>query len=271
MVTSMMAYGRVEAAEDKQKAIPEESKELFRLSEGKEQLSPDAKEPRYKNIVHLWEYLLELLAEDSCRSLISWSNKERMEFKLKNPSEVAKRWGLMKRKKGMNYEKLSRALRYYYQQGIVKKVPGQRLVYKFNKLPYRYEPGVTRSLRHASKISASIHNEQELRAVTPPSPAVTPPSPQKTTAFMQEPSAMIPTSTPLSESWSWPVVHIQRCPMCLCPGSTPLICTSGSRSTGSRIMFPSVNQLTPLSFPFGFKPVKPVSPVFEAFPTAWKM
>ena len=121
-INSKLVFLLVEAAEDKQKAIPEESKELFSLSERKEQLSPDAKEPHYKNIVHLWEYLLELLAEDSCRSLISWSNKERMEFKLKNPSEVAKRWGLMKRKKGMNYEKLSRALRYYYQQGIVKKV-----------------------------------------------------------------------------------------------------------------------------------------------------
>ena len=79
-------------------------------------------QPRYKNIVHLWEFLLELLAEDSCRSLISWSRKERGEFKLKNPGEVAKRWGILKRKEGMNYEKLSRALRYYYKQGIIKKV-----------------------------------------------------------------------------------------------------------------------------------------------------
>lgn len=81
-----------------------------------------AKEPHYKNIVHLWEFLLELLAEDSCSTIICWSRKEYREFKLKNPEEVAKKWGLLKGKKGMNYEKLSRALRYYYRQGIIKKV-----------------------------------------------------------------------------------------------------------------------------------------------------
>ena len=112
----------VEASEDAVKVNPEEQKDVFSLPEGREQLSACAREPRYKNIVHLWEFLLELLAEDNCRSLISWSRKERGEFKLKNPEEVAKRWGILKRKKGMNYEKLSRALRYYYQQGIIKKV-----------------------------------------------------------------------------------------------------------------------------------------------------
>lgn len=31
----------------------------------------------------------------------------------------------------MNYEKLSRAMRYYYSKNIIKKVPGKRFVYKF--------------------------------------------------------------------------------------------------------------------------------------------
>lgn len=102
------------------------SKETTQLSE---KIAPEQcltrgyrSQPRYKNIVHLWEFLLELLAEDSCRSLISWIRKERGEFKLKNPEEVARRWGTLKGKKGMNYGKLSRALRYYYQQEIIKKV-----------------------------------------------------------------------------------------------------------------------------------------------------
>lgn len=44
---------------------------------------------------------------------------------------VAKLWGLRKSKKYMNYDKLSRALRYYYDKNIIKKVIGQKFVYRF--------------------------------------------------------------------------------------------------------------------------------------------
>ena len=80
------------------------------------------KQPRFKNIIHLWEFLLDLLADDDCRPLISWSNKERKEFQLKNPEEIAKRWGAVKRRPGMNHEKMTRSLRFYYAQGIIQKV-----------------------------------------------------------------------------------------------------------------------------------------------------
>ena len=46
------------------------------------------------------------------------------EFKLRNQEEVAKCWGELKQRPGMNYDKLSRALRYYYQKNIIKKVNG---------------------------------------------------------------------------------------------------------------------------------------------------
>ncbi|XP_073228792.1 uncharacterized protein [Porites lutea] len=110
----------------------------------------------YKNIVHLWEFLLELLADESCRSIITWSNENRMEFKIKVPDEVAKRWGQFKRTRTMTYDKLSRALRFYYSKGIIQKVPKQRLVYRFHKLPYKYEPGVTRWRPHGQRIKACI-------------------------------------------------------------------------------------------------------------------
>jgi len=54
--------------------------------------------------------------------MICWTNREAGEFKLKNQEEVARRWGTLKHRPGMNYDKLSRALRYYYQKGIIKKV-----------------------------------------------------------------------------------------------------------------------------------------------------
>ncbi|EDO30981.1 predicted protein, partial [Nematostella vectensis] len=44
------------------------------------------------------------------------------EFKLLKPEEVAKQWGKVKHRPKMNYEKLSRSLRFYYKQRILKKV-----------------------------------------------------------------------------------------------------------------------------------------------------
>ncbi|KAG7278170.1 hypothetical protein CRUP_002130 [Coryphaenoides rupestris] len=46
-------------------------------------------------------------------------------------SLVAHRWGQRKNKPKMNYEKLSRGLRYYYDKNIIHKTPGKRYVYRF--------------------------------------------------------------------------------------------------------------------------------------------
>ncbi|XP_005995844.1 protein FEV [Latimeria chalumnae] len=54
------------------------------------------------------------------------------EFKLTDPDEVARRWGERKSKPNMNYDKLSRALRYYYDKNIMTKVHGKRYAYKFD-------------------------------------------------------------------------------------------------------------------------------------------
>ena len=68
--------------------------------------------------------------DSKCQSFIHWTDKE-WEFKLVNPEEVAKKWGQRKNKPKMNYEKLSRGLRYYYDKNIIHKVPGKRYVYRF--------------------------------------------------------------------------------------------------------------------------------------------
>lgn len=55
-----------------------------------------------------------------------------MEFKLVEPEEVARRWGMQKNRPAMNYDKLSRSIRQYYKKGIMKKTErSQRLVYQF--------------------------------------------------------------------------------------------------------------------------------------------
>ena len=61
--------------------------------------------------IQLWQFLLELLSDpDSNSAYISWESNQG-EFKLIDPDEVARKWGLRKTKPNMNYDKLSRALR----------------------------------------------------------------------------------------------------------------------------------------------------------------
>ena len=91
------------------------------------------------NNVTLWQFLLELLLSDEHRNLITWTGEEG-EFKLLNAEEVARLWGLRKNKSNMNYDKLSRALRYYYDKNIIKKVLGQKFVYRFVAFPDKMPP-----------------------------------------------------------------------------------------------------------------------------------
>lgn len=80
--------------------------------------------------IQLWQFLLELLTDKNCQHFISWTG-DGWEFKLADPDEVARRWGIRKNKPKMNYEKLSRGLRYYYDKNIIHKTAGKRYVYRF--------------------------------------------------------------------------------------------------------------------------------------------
>uniref|UniRef100_A0A3Q3FQE3 Fli-1 proto-oncogene, ETS transcription factor-related sequence n=1 Tax=Labrus bergylta TaxID=56723 RepID=A0A3Q3FQE3_9LABR len=81
--------------------------------------------------IQLWQFLLELLSDSNNSSIITWEGNNG-EFKMTDPDEVAKRWGERKSKPNMNYDKLSRALRYYYDKNIMTKVHGKRYAYKFD-------------------------------------------------------------------------------------------------------------------------------------------
>uniref|UniRef100_A0AAY4BZT9 ETS domain-containing protein n=1 Tax=Denticeps clupeoides TaxID=299321 RepID=A0AAY4BZT9_9TELE len=84
--------------------------------------------------VTLWQFLLQLLLDRSNEHLIRWTNQDG-EFKLLQAEEVARLWGERKNKPSMNYDKLSRALRYYYDKNIIKKVNGQKFMYRFVSYP----------------------------------------------------------------------------------------------------------------------------------------
>ncbi|XP_077967021.1 uncharacterized protein LOC120342698 [Styela clava] len=80
--------------------------------------------------LQLWQFLVALLEDPSNQHFITWTGRG-LEFKLIEPEEVARRWGIQKNRPAMNYDKLSRSLRYYYEKGIMQKVAGERYVYKF--------------------------------------------------------------------------------------------------------------------------------------------
>ncbi|XP_062364518.1 protein C-ets-1 isoform X4 [Cinclus cinclus] len=113
---------------------PQDSLQTDYFSIKQEVVTPDnmcmGRASRGSGPIQLWQFLLELLTDKSCQSFISWTG-DGWEFKLSDPDEVARRWGKRKNKPKMNYEKLSRGLRYYYDKNIIHKTAGKRYVYRF--------------------------------------------------------------------------------------------------------------------------------------------
>ncbi|XP_045158073.2 uncharacterized protein LOC123524166 [Mercenaria mercenaria] len=87
---------------------------------------------KLKRCCRLWEYIRNLLLDPSTNpSLIKWEDRNEGTFKLVENKRIAYSWGLKKGNTNMSYEKLSRAMRYYYKKKIFQPVLGKRLVYKF--------------------------------------------------------------------------------------------------------------------------------------------
>ncbi len=65
-----------------------------------------------------------------------------------------RRWGERKSKPNMNYDKMSRALRYYYDKNIMCKVHGKRYAYKFDFQGWPSQ--FSKHYCHASGIAAAL-------------------------------------------------------------------------------------------------------------------
>ncbi|XP_066487776.1 ETS homologous factor isoform X5 [Tiliqua scincoides] len=83
---------------------------------------------------HLWEFIRDILLHpEKNAGLIKWEDRSEGVFRFLKSEAVAQLWGKKKNNSSMTYEKLSRAMRYYYKREILERVDGRRLVYKFGK------------------------------------------------------------------------------------------------------------------------------------------
>lgn len=110
---------------------------------------PDPKPPKRKRnrgpkprILHdgkgpmqLWQLIIQLLvsapASGPESGLVEWTREQKYGFKILQPEQLAQLWGKLKKKPAMNYDKLARSLRYYYDKSMLKKVPGKENTYEF--------------------------------------------------------------------------------------------------------------------------------------------
>ena len=52
--------------------------------------------------------------------------------------QVAELWGKVLNNSAMNYDKLAKGLCYYYSKGIIEKVDGKKLTFRYNGLARSY-------------------------------------------------------------------------------------------------------------------------------------
>ncbi|XP_008590110.1 PREDICTED: transcription factor ETV7 isoform X2 [Galeopterus variegatus] len=83
----------------------------------------------------LWDYVYQLLLDTRYKPYIRWEDKDAKIFRVVDPNGLARLWGNHKNRLNMTYEKMSRALRHYYKLNIIKKEPGQKLLFRFLKTP----------------------------------------------------------------------------------------------------------------------------------------
>ena len=108
---------------------PKDVKEIFLLVEKGLKSKPLADSSGKKPATLLLPFLLNLLLNEEMSELIQFTGR-RYEFIIKNTEGMAKLWGQQKIDKNggnMNYDKFSRAIRYYYdkQPGIIKAADSQ--------------------------------------------------------------------------------------------------------------------------------------------------
>merc|ERR1719328_521395 len=157
----------------------------------------------------LWDFLQQLLNDPGQRytSYIQWKNKETGVFKIVDPSGLARLWGIQKNHLSMNYDKMSRALRYYYRVNILRKVQGERHCYQFLRNPSELKSIKNISLlRQQMEAQAAAHklaaqHIATLRGLSPQGGAALQSSlAEAGAALVSQPDSGISAQTPIADS-----------------------------------------------------------------------
>merc|ERR1712223_2334350 len=78
------------------------------------------------------QWIVKLLRDPETNpSVIMWEDEPAGKFRVINSTAFAQLWAVEKKNPAMNYEKLSRAMRYYYRNKEIEMVKEERLTYKF--------------------------------------------------------------------------------------------------------------------------------------------
>ncbi|XP_039295046.1 ETS homologous factor-like isoform X1 [Nilaparvata lugens] len=143
-VMPMSAFGLAAAAEEatssseaesEEETVVEEESAVVLTSEGGAKKRPGRprgiRKKKPEKVGRLWEFIRDLLNDSRyCPSIICWEDYEKGTFRFVQSEKVAKLWGEKKENSEMNFEKFSRAMRYYYKSKVL--IPVQRrLVYQF--------------------------------------------------------------------------------------------------------------------------------------------
>lgn len=112
-------------------------------------------------------------------------------------SKVARLWGVQKNRPSMNYDKLSRSLRYYYEKGIMQKVAGERYVYRFVCDPQTLYPFISKtgSTSKESSATTSSSNNSDTVLFSPKIPTMTPNHPNNKSSSGNSTTSSISSSS----------------------------------------------------------------------------
>ena len=76
--------------------------------------------------------MLDMLQDHETNpSIVSWVDRDSMEFRINDSKQLASLWGIEKENSTMDYDKLSRAIRSHYKKNVFQPVSSKKLIYKF--------------------------------------------------------------------------------------------------------------------------------------------